>query len=123
MSPKSSDTQDASCVSQVLMSDTADRTPGPIREAGCWSHARRPFFALADIQASAQRKAESRTPAPISPLALEVVQRMDRLFEIERGINGRNSVRLSSHRTLSFFSIGTCVGLIFHLSLAVPLNF
>jgi transposase len=69
----------------------ADRTPSPILEAGCWAHARRPFFALADIQASAQRKAEGRTPAPISPLALEVVQRMDRLFEIERGLNGRNA--------------------------------
>ena len=26
-------------------------------EAGCWAHARRPFFALADIEASARRKA------------------------------------------------------------------
>ena len=25
----------------------ADRKPGPIVEAGCWAHARRPFFALA----------------------------------------------------------------------------
>lgn len=31
--------------------------------------------------------------------------------------------KLSSHRTLSFFSIGTRVGLIFLLRLAVPLNF
>jgi hypothetical protein len=22
----------------------ADRKPGPVREAACWSHARRPFF-------------------------------------------------------------------------------
>jgi transposase len=69
----------------------ADRTPGSILEAACWSHARRPFFALADIEASARRKAEGKTPAPVSPHALEIVQRMDRLFEIERGINGRSA--------------------------------
>jgi transposase len=69
----------------------ADRTPGLILEAACWAHARRPFFALADIEASARRKAEGKAPAPISPLALEIVQRMDRLFEIERGINGKTA--------------------------------
>ena len=67
----------------------ADRTPAPILEAACWAHARRPFFALADIEASARRKAEGKAPAPISPLALEAVQRIDRLFEIERSINGQ----------------------------------
>jgi len=66
-----------------------DRTPGPILEAACWAHARRPFFTLADIEASARRKAEGKAPAPISPLALEIVQRIDALFEIERGINGK----------------------------------
>jgi hypothetical protein len=49
----------------------AGRAPGPILEAACWAHARRPFFALADIEASARRKAEGKAPAPISPLALE----------------------------------------------------
>ena len=68
-----------------------DRTPGPILEAACWAHARRPFFALADIEASARRKAEGKLPAPISPLALEIVQRIDRLFEIERGVNGKTA--------------------------------
>ena len=34
----------------------ADRTPAPILEAACWAHARRPFFALADIEASARRR-------------------------------------------------------------------
>ena len=63
--------------------------PAPILEAACWAHARRPFFALADIEASARRKAEGKAPAPISPLALEAVRRIDRLFEIERAINGR----------------------------------
>jgi hypothetical protein len=28
----------------------ADRKPAPIREAACWVHARRPFFAMADIE-------------------------------------------------------------------------
>ncbi len=69
----------------------AGRTPGLILEAACWAHARRPFFALADIEASARRRAEGKAPAPISPLALEIVQRMDRLFEIERGINGKTA--------------------------------
>ncbi len=69
----------------------AGRTPGPILEAACWAHARRPFFALADIEASARRKAEGKMPAPISPLAMEIVQRMDRLFEIERSINGKST--------------------------------
>ncbi len=69
----------------------ADRSPGLILEAGCWAHARRPFFELADIEASARRKAQGKAPAPISPMALEAVRRIDQLFEIERGINGRNA--------------------------------
>jgi transposase len=69
----------------------ADRMPGEILEAACWTHARRPFFALADIEASARRRAEGKAPAPISPLALEAVRRIDALFEIERGINGRSA--------------------------------
>lgn len=69
-----------------------DRDPGPILEAACWAHARRPFFALADIAASVRRKDEGKTPLIISPLALEVVRRIDALFEIERAING-NSVQ------------------------------
>jgi hypothetical protein len=67
------------------------RAPGGILEAACWAHARRPFFALADIEASARRKAEGKAPAPISPLALEAVRRIDALFEIERTINGQSA--------------------------------
>jgi transposase len=79
--------------------------PGPILEAACWAHARRPFFALADIEASARRKASGKTPMPISPLALDVVQGIDRLFEIEGGINGnsmdeRRAVRQALSRPL-----------------------
>lgn len=64
------------------------RTAGSIVEAACWAHARRKFFELADLAAAARRRAKGRTPV-ISPLALEAVQRIDALFEIERAISGR----------------------------------
>ncbi len=62
-----------------------DRQPGPVTEALCWAHGRRKFYELADIAAKARR---GRNAAPISPLALEAVTRIDRLFDLERGING-----------------------------------
>ena len=66
----------------------AGRSLGVILEAGCWSHARRKFFVLADVESAARRKAQGKQPAVISPLCLEAVQRIDRLFDIERDING-----------------------------------
>jgi hypothetical protein len=69
----------------------AHRSPGMILEAGCWAHGRRQFFVLADVAASARRKAPSKTPAFVSPIALEAVRRIDALFEIERAINGRDA--------------------------------
>ena len=63
----------------------ADRKPGPIVEALCWSHARRKFFELADIAANLRR---GKQAAPISPIALEAVKRIDAIFDIEREING-----------------------------------
>ena len=79
-----------------------DRRPGPITEAPCWSHARRKFFELADLDAAARRKAKGRKATPVSPLALEAVQRIDALFDIERDINGRNAAeRLAIRRELS----------------------
>jgi transposase len=66
----------------------AERKPGLILEAACWAHARRKFFVLADIEAAARRKAQRRTPAAISPIALQAVQRIDALFDIERSVNG-----------------------------------
>jgi transposase len=71
----------------------ADRKPGPIVEAACWVHARRPFFVLADVAANARRKAQGKTASVISPLALEAVQRIDALFAIERSINGQSAER------------------------------
>ena len=65
------------------------REPGPITEAVCWSHARRKFFVLADLAQSARRKAQSKTAAFISPVALAAVRRIDALFDIERSINGK----------------------------------
>ena len=62
----------------------ADRKPGPIREAACWVHARRPFFAMADIEENARRKAAGKKEIPLSPIAIEVVRRIDALFAIER---------------------------------------
>ncbi|MDB5409456.1 MAG: transposase [Rhodospirillales bacterium] len=68
-----------------------DRKPGPILEAACWVHARRPFFVMADLAENARRKAQGKTSAVISPLALEAVRRIDALFEIERTINGQSA--------------------------------
>ena len=64
------------------------RTPGPVKAALCWAHARRQFFELADIAAHARR---GNNAAAISPIALEAVRRIDALFDIERGINGQSA--------------------------------
>jgi transposase len=69
----------------------ADRKPGPILEAACWVHARRPFFALADLAQNARRVAEGKPAGVISPMALEAVRRIDALFAIERDINGQSA--------------------------------
>jgi transposase len=80
----------------------AGRDPGPIQEAACWVHARRPFFAMADLEENARRKAQGKKDIPLSPIAIEVVRRIDALFEIERPINGRSAEeRLAVRQTLS----------------------
>jgi transposase len=76
----------------------AQRQPAPVREAACWAHARRKFFVLADIAASAPRKAQGKAPVVISPMALEAVQRIDALFEIERAITGQSADRRHAAR-------------------------
>ena len=68
-----------------------ERSPGLIREAACWVHARRPFFAMADLEENARRKAAGKKEIVISPVAMEIVRRIDALFEIERSINGQNA--------------------------------
>ena len=61
-----------------------DRKGGPITEAGCWAHARRKLFELADIAA----KARKGKPTTISPIAFEAVGKFDAVFALERSING-----------------------------------
>jgi transposase len=68
----------------------AGRSSGPILEAGCWIHARRPFFAMADLEENACRQAAGKQAIALSPIAIEVVRRIDALFDIERPINGKS---------------------------------
>jgi transposase len=80
----------------------ANRRPGPITQAACWSHARRKFFVLADLAANAQRKAQGKAAAFVSPVALAAVRRIDALFDIEREINGKPAAdRLAVRQQLS----------------------
>jgi transposase len=65
----------------------ADRRPGPITEAACWSHGRRKFFVLADITKTAEARSQKKH-AVWSPLALEAVRRIDLIFDAERALNG-----------------------------------
>ncbi|NTS66862.1 IS66 family transposase [Sphingomonas sp. HHU CXW] len=65
------------------------RAPGPIREAGCFAHARRKFFELADVEGAARRKSRGERTGTVYPVALEAVKRLDALFDIERAINGK----------------------------------
>ena len=53
----------------------AGRKPGRITAAMCWAHARRKFFDVARLNKA--------------PIAIEAVERIDALFEIERDINGK----------------------------------
>jgi transposase len=63
-----------------------DHKPAPVRSALCWAHARRKFFELADIKATAYKG--KKVAEEISPVALEAVQRFDAIFDVEREING-----------------------------------
>ena len=67
------------------------RQPAPVIEAGCFAHARRKFFELADVEGAARRRSRGEHTGMIYPIALEAVQRLDALFEIERGINGKTA--------------------------------
>ncbi|TPW28111.1 IS66 family transposase [Pararhizobium mangrovi] len=80
----------------------ADRSPAPVIEAGCFAHARRKFFELADIEGVARRKSRGERTGMVYPIALEAVQRLDALFDIERGINGKPATeRLAVRQGLS----------------------
>ena len=69
----------------------AGRHPGPILEAACWVHARRPFFVMADLEENARRKAAGKKEVVVSPIAMEIIRRIDALFEIERALNGKGA--------------------------------
>jgi transposase len=96
------------CWSGILQADayggyrdlyTAGRKPHPVVEAGCFAHARRKFFVLADVEGAARKKSRGERADPIYPIALEAVQRLDTLFDIERAINGRSADdRLAARR-------------------------
>ena len=77
----------------------AGRQPGAVLEAGCFAHARRKFFELADVEGAARKKSRGERTGTIYPIALEAVQKLDAIFEIERGINGRTPAeRLDTRR-------------------------
>jgi transposase len=75
------------------------RQPGPVLEAGCFAHARRKFFELADVEGAARKKSRGERAGTIYPIALEAVKKLDVLFEIERSINGQSPAeRLAARR-------------------------
>jgi len=61
----------------------------PMTRAICWAHARRGFFKLVDVAGQLKRKNGGKPV--ISPLALEALQRIARIFDIEREINGKTA--------------------------------
>lgn len=65
---------------------SAQHKPAPVLSALCWSHARRKFFELADIKATARKG--KKVAEEISPIALEAVKRFDAIFDAEREITG-----------------------------------
>ena len=61
------------------------RKQGLITEAGCWAHARRNFYELAQLRQA--------------PLALEAVRQIDKIFALERDLNGQTAeVRLRTRQ-------------------------
>lgn len=76
--------------------------PAPVLEAGCFAHAPRKFFELADVASAARKKSRGDHTGMIYPIALEAVQRIDTLFDVERGINGKDAAeRLAVRQELS----------------------
>ena len=75
------------------------REPGPVTLALCWSHARRKFFELADIEGNIRK---GKSAKEILPIAFEVVKRIDAVFAIEREINGHDpAARLAVRQSQS----------------------
>ena len=74
-----------------------ERAVSPVVSGLCWAHSRRYFYELADLEAVVRRRAQGKT-AVVSPIALEVVRRMDLLFTIERAGNGKTADQRLSAR-------------------------
>jgi hypothetical protein len=60
---------------------------------------------MADLEQNARRKVAGKKEIPLSPIAIEIVRRIDALFAIERDIKGKSpeervAVRQSSSRAL-----------------------
>jgi transposase len=64
----------------------ANRKPGPITAVGCWAHARRYLFELADVTSNARDNGSK----VISPIAFAAVQKFDAIFALEREIVGQS---------------------------------
>ena len=56
--------------------------------ANCWAHSRRQFFELVDVARQLKRK--KGKPPIVSPLAMEALEQIDRIFAIEHTINGQS---------------------------------
>ena len=75
------------------------RSPAPLTRALCWAHARRKFFELAD--AATQLKRRKKAPV-ISPVAVEAVRHIDRVFDVDRAITGTTAAhRLAVRQELA----------------------
>ncbi len=66
----------------------AGAQPGPVSRRRCAGRMRGASSSCWPTSPRAPRKAQGKTAAVISPLALEAVSRIDALFDIERAING-----------------------------------
>lgn len=59
--------------------------------ANCWAHSRRQFFELVDVARQLKRK--KGKPPIVSPLAMEALEQIDRIFAIEHTINGQSAAQ------------------------------
>ena len=73
-----------------------------MREAGCFAHARRKFFELADIEGAARQKSRGERTGTVYPIAPDAAKRLDALFDIERDLTGKPAAeRLATRQELS----------------------
>ena len=70
----------------------ASEVRGPLTQALCWCSRTAASSSSSPTSPSARR---GKNAAPISPMALEAVKRIDALFDIEREINGRSPKSVS----------------------------